>query len=285
MVPRLKPILKKSAYWMLPQGVKDLLRQSYQRLQSLSPEAKSILAHNAELKDAHRGKRCFVLATGPSIKNHDLSLLEGEICISVANFFVHNDFYRISPLYHCIPPLHPPLTDEDGLRWFRQMEPYMDRTVLILGYTDRRLIEINRLFCNQKINYLRFGDSWEKPTNRSFDLMCPLPNCQSVCITALMIALYIGCSDIYLLGTDHTTFNLDTGQYDYGHFYDGEAKNELGEQAAPDDLETEFRATAELWRQYKLLREYARTKNSAIYNATGRGILDLFPRVDYKKLF
>ncbi len=171
MTPRLQSMLKGAAYWMLPQGAKDILRKSYQRLRALSPDAKSLLAHNAELKDAHRGKRCFVLATGPSIKNHDLSLLEGEICISVANFFVHNDFHRIRPLYHCIPPLHQPLTDEDGLRWFRQMEPHMDRTALILGYTDRRLVEINRLFCSQKVYYLRFGDFWGKPTNRLFDLM------------------------------------------------------------------------------------------------------------------
>jgi len=102
---------------------------------------------------------------------------------------------------------------------------------------------------------------------------------------ALMVALYIGCSEIYLLGTDHTTFKLDTGEYDYRHFYDGEAKNELGEEGGPSDLENDFRCSAELWRQYKVLRAYARIKDIAIFNATGGGILDLFPRVDYKSLF
>jgi hypothetical protein len=282
MPPRLRSFIKEATYWVLPEGAKDMLKRSYKKLQTLSPDARSILERNAELKDKHLGNRCFILATGPSIKNHDLSLLEGEICISVANFFVHSDFNKVKPLYHCIPPLHEPLTDEDGLRWFRKMEPYMDQTNLILGYSDSQLIELNSLFNNQKIYYLQFGDSWHKPANQSLELTYELPACQSVSIMALMVAIYIGCSDIYLLGTDHTVFKFDTGQYDYGHFYD---KNDLGEQEVPDDMENEFRAMADLWRQYKYLRTLARTEHCMIYNATGGGFLDLFQRVDYKTLF
>ena len=192
MLPLLKSAIKGTAHWLLPDGAKDILRQCYLRLQSISPDARSTLARNAELKGKHQGKRCFILATGPSIKNHDLSLLENEICISVANFFVHSDFSKIRPLYHCNTHLHKPLTDEDGLRWYRQMEPYMDQTNLILGYPDKQLIELNRLFNNQEIYYLRFGDSWDKPANQSFDLTCQLPGCQSVSIMALMVAIYIG---------------------------------------------------------------------------------------------
>ena len=161
----------------------------------------------------------------------------------------------------------------------------MDRTTLILGYSDKQLIELNRLFNNQEIYYLRFGDSWDKPANQSFDLTCQLPGCQSVSIMALMVAIYIGCSDIYLLGTDHTVFKLDTAQFDYVHFYDGEAKSDYFEHVAPDDMEDEFRAIANLWRQYKYLRTLVNKKNVTISNATGSGILDLFPRVDYKTLF
>ena len=54
---------------------------------------------------------------------------------------------------------------------------------------------------------------------------------------------------------------MNTGQYDYGHFYDGEAKNYLGEQVAPDDMENQFRALAKLWRQYKQLRIVPNKKN------------------------
>jgi len=108
---------------------------------------------------------------------------------------------------------------------------------------------------------------------------------------ALILAIYIGCSEIYLLGTDHTVFSTDSGQYDYGHFYDGEVKESLGEkyayweQEAPDDMENEFEALAKLWRQYKYLRTVANKKNVTISNATGSGILDIFPRVEYKSLF
>ena len=75
MNPLLESTTKWALHWLLPNGAKDILRQCYQRLQSMFPDARSTLARNAELKGKHKGKRCFILATGPSIRNHDLSLL------------------------------------------------------------------------------------------------------------------------------------------------------------------------------------------------------------------
>lgn len=280
-------IARKVAYWTIPPGITQLLYCALtgyfgqrSRLSSEeTAEETAILQPNRELCNRHVGERCFILATGPSISKQDLSLLEGELCISVANFFVHPEFARIRPRYHCVAPLHPPFTDEDGIRWFRSMEPHMGHTTLVLSYSDKRLVDKNGLFAGREVRYVRFGADWTDISKNGLDLSRLVPGPQSVSIMALMVALYIGCSEIYLLGVDHTSFNPNTGKYDYRHFYDRGA-NRLGELSPPEDLEWQFLSGWRLWSQYKALRSVALTNSVAIYNATAGGILDVFPRVN-----
>jgi hypothetical protein len=101
---------------------------------------------------------------------------------------------------------------------------------------------------------------------------------------ALMSALYLGFHEIFLIGTDHTFFNLADGRYDYQHFYDDPKANALGKEPPAEDLENIFNCQATLWQQYKALRALARAKGVSIYNASAGGILDLFPRVRLEEL-
>jgi hypothetical protein len=281
-------ILKRIAYWLLPQGIYGLLRDWRDRYlpEVKRAEAQKVISENRQFKNLYQGKRCFILACGPSIKGLDLSPLAGEICISVANFFVHPEFKRIQPKFHCIAPLHPPFTDEDGIRWFKDMEKHINETGLLLSFTDRPLITKNNLLRNQKVRYLHFKDRWENPMNQDFNLDDIVPGCQSVSVMALMAALYLGCSEIFLIGIDHTFLDQNSGKYDYKHFYEaGKGINALGEDSEPADLESQFWCNGNLWKQYKILRKLADDKKIKIYNASPGGILDLFPRVKFETLF
>ena len=44
-----------------------------------------------ELKNSEKGKRCFIIGTGSSIKEQNLTLLKDEIVIGVGGLFMHND--------------------------------------------------------------------------------------------------------------------------------------------------------------------------------------------------
>jgi hypothetical protein len=150
--------------------------------------------------------------------------------------------------------------------------------------SDRSLVRQGGVLQAVPVHYLAFGHSSEWQCNPRGQLDRLLPGVSSVSIMALLVALYLGCREIYLLGTDHTSFNLSTGQYAYNHFYTGQARNSLGEQPPPADLESEFASNAALWRQYKLVREIAREMNVSIQNASAGGLLDVFPRIDLKEL-
>jgi hypothetical protein len=268
------------AYWTVPPGILDLCLGT-PRPEHRRPSAgeSAELENNVELQDKHRGQRVFILASGPSIKTQDLSVLRGEHCISVSNFFVHPAFPEIRPRYHCIAPLHPPFTAEDGARWFRQMDPFMIETTLLLGVSDKPLVQSRGLLTQRTVRYLNFSAEWGDRSNPEFHLSRPLPIPQSVSIMALMAALYLGFNEIFLLGTDHTFFNPADGSYDYQHFYADPKANALGKDPPTADLEDNFRCQATLWHQYKMLRAFAQSRGVTIYNASAGGILDLFPRV------
>lgn len=247
--------------------------------------ARPVIARNHELHGRHAGERCFILGTSPSMVGLDLTFLKDELCVSVASFFLHPDFELIRPRYHCVAPSHAPFTAEEIAGWFARMEPVMSETTPFLGFTDKRLVDEHKLFRNRDVRYLYTPDAWETSTNPTFDLSRPLPQCMSVSLLALMVALDLGCSEIYLLGIDHTQPILDGGFVEYPHFYANDDPSALRLEDQHGDLETHFFSQVMLWRQYKLLRTRAQGLGVAIANASPGGILDLFPRVQYESLF
>ncbi|GAH32608.1 unnamed protein product, partial [marine sediment metagenome] len=49
-----------------------------------------------DLKDIHRGERCFVIATGPSLLKTDFSLIKDEILFGVNTFYRGFDEFGIN---------------------------------------------------------------------------------------------------------------------------------------------------------------------------------------------
>lgn len=62
---------------------------------------RKIVSKNKELKNKHKGERCFILLNGPSIKNHDLSLLKNEITFACNHFYQSDLANEINPTYYC----------------------------------------------------------------------------------------------------------------------------------------------------------------------------------------
>jgi hypothetical protein len=100
-----------------------------------------------------------------------------------------------------------------------------------------------------------------------------------------MLALYMGCKTIYLLGTEHDHFI--TGNYTYFYERSPMTGKDSGTNAAGRVVMArydELHAFARLWRQYRWLRHCATEAGATIYNATDGGALDEFHRVDFGAL-
>jgi hypothetical protein len=250
-------------------------------------EYKNVIEDNAKFYNLHKGKRCFVLCTGSSVRYLDLKKLKGEYSIAVSNFYMHQDYNIVKPSIYCMPQLTytDKFTKELGKKHLEKVEQEAGDTQFFFSISERDLIEENLLYRGKRVNYLYFtpmGQEYEE-----VDLTLKTMGVYSVPIMCLELAIYMGFQEIYLVGTEHG--ELTKGRYDY--FYNrkdnmvGHADDFIGMNGDIISYERVLPCIFRLWEQYKIMREIATQKGINIYNATRGGQLDVFDRVDYDTLF
>jgi hypothetical protein len=105
-------------------------------------------------KDSFRGKRCFIVATGPSLANRNLSFLKDEIILSVNLAPLTLDIFGIKPLFNIVA---------DKFHYIRFKEVHKKLTykksikkIIVASACDnfpKELIDKNTFFFQK--NYLR----------------------------------------------------------------------------------------------------------------------------------
>jgi hypothetical protein len=275
--------------WLLPYSLYIRLADRHRRrAEALRYEREygamqRLAAPNAALRGIHKAERCFILCNGPSVKTQNLLPLAGEIVISVSNGYLHPDYMKFSPRYHCIPQItYGRLTETDVVTWFREMHDHLGDAEMILSTTEESLVRRHGLFPGRKVHYVFLHNSLdEHPDGAIPDLATAIPRVESVPILCLMAAMYMGFDRLYLVGTDHDQFK--SGTYTY-FFQDWSLRGKDPDVTPEGKVLTphfeEFQQLVRLWKQYRALRNIAEVNGIGIFNATAGGELDEFPRVN-----
>lgn len=248
----------------------------------------SILNKNRKFKNIHTGKRLFVLCCGPSIQKMNLTVLKDEITMAVHSFYLHKDIYDIQPKYYCNAQwgYNEKMTKELELQYIKELKRHVGKSQYFFSVMEKDLIEKSSIFQSEELNYYFYGIN--SFLYEDIDICQGIMPPQSVSILCLQLALYMGFKEIYLLGTEHDTLNSNY----YKHFYsvsdsiiskESEETDEDGN--LNDTFEHQLFCIYNLWEQYKVIKKIAEKNNIKIYNATLGGRLDLFERVDFKKMF
>lgn len=216
-----------------------------------------------KFKNIHKGQRCFIVATGPSLRICDLDTLynNGEICISVNGIFKAFNQTKWRPNYYMI-------SDTDGgsiweneiLRMDIQAKFVSD---IICCFRDKHYDNIYKWhFIHQTNddNVPSFSDDFACGGYRGYTIVYE---------GALQLAVYMGFREIYLVGTDCTISP------------DGKTPHFVADYAEdPGHLFLD-----EIMLAYQTAKQYADSHGIKIYNATRGGALEIFPRVDFDSLF
>jgi len=255
---------------------------------------KDLVAKNIELKDKHKGERCLILGSGPSIKKEDLKPLKDEVVFALNNFYVHEDFDTImsgtKAKYYMTAPIHPPQSEGEWKEWFKDMESKMPKNTNMLfglnGYDGniKYIFEKYDIFQKHNINWYFAGVPYSQDVfnKNAMDITKPIYSGEAVSIYTLILAIYMGFDEIYLLGMDHDYF-----------LYDDESQMRMYNSAKHQNNEFErtFGNTFyinEFLRQYNIFSKYKSfldNSDSKIYNASNGGILKIFPKVKFEGLF
>lgn len=256
--------------WILPPKVWSLFKYLFS---SKSFQVDNDIVQNAELKDKYNQiRRCFILATGPSINEESLQLLKGEFCISVSNFFVHPLYNELKPKFHVFAPLHPPIKQNQYLEWINDaINKTSFNNTFVMSNSDKEFLDINISSSQSKLYYNTGGTF-------PVDFSKRLPPIQTVVHIAIYLAIYMGINEIYLLGVDHS-WVLHYGESK--HFY-AENEHKLVQQNysewIEEDIGKEFKNNAILWDIYRDIRNYCKTINVNIVNLTKGSLLDIYEK-------
>jgi len=252
------------------------------------PRAKHIVQTNYELKNRHQGQRCFIMGNGPSLNRQNLLPLKNEVIFSVSSGYLHEDYKKLKPRYHCVPQLTytKKMTSDVALEWFEEMDTQIGDAEIFLDLQEYKLVHDHQIFSNRPMHFLAMGQRYPSFLSHaipSLDSIMLRP--QSVPIMALQIALYMGFKEIYLVGVDHDWFITKNYHYAFEPtVLKGKDFSVTQDQKISSTLLDDLPMIERLWSQYRALRHVAEANNVSIYNATDGGMLDEFPRVDLQEV-
>ena len=219
-----------------------------------------------KFKNKHKGKRCFIIATGPSLTFEDLEVLKNnkEICISM------NTIVDVLPLTKWRPTYYAVL-DAIGLELWEEKIKAVDCEASFIADSSINF-DYETLPDNAHIYHVLTGK--EIYRGKYFSEQCSdfIYNKGTITYVCMQLAVYMGFEKIYLLGVD---FNYKSQM---GNYLKNDNETIQSEQYIKiSDYYVE--------RAYKIAREYADSHGIKIYNATRGGKLEVFERVNFDTLF
>lgn len=227
----------------------------------------------AKLKNAYKNrKRCFIVATGPSLKIEDLDILHknNELCISVNKVYLSFTQTKWRPEFLIVSDPFIPDANIDDLF-------YADVEYKLIG--DGANAFWNQVVPNEN-NIFRLHvdcrDYVSELPKFSYDVSYGLYNGRTVTYACLQLAMYLGITEIYLLGVDCSY--KKTKDDDENHFIKGYSATNT---VAPNGTGTYMLQH----NAYKKAKQVADEAGVKIYNASRYTELDVFERVDFDSLF
>lgn len=223
-----------------------------------------------KFKNIHKGERCFIIATGPSLLLQDVEKLQDEITFGVNSIIGFFDKTTWRPTYYGIIDANTyaaiDISRLEGLNvvFYHSVLPYPYKNgfkvPVRLSQTCYHDSDLQKKY-PQLFPWTKFSE----------DIVKGVWDGRTVVYSMLQIAAYMGFSEIYLLGAD----------CDY-----------KGKERHAKDLEYDSKATIMdpnvvvkyMIECYKVADIYQKTHNIKIYNATRGGMLEVFERVDLDKV-
>ena len=226
-----------------------------------------------EMRGLHKGKRCFIIATGPSLKVEDVECLSNEITIALNSFYRIYDKTEFRPTYYaCLDPdVQKNLIDN----YNGELKSLAKNMVFMNSIVNERKAGVNYLpYCYQNHWFKVFAPNFDYSKNLRYteDLLFGCYDKYTITTAAIDIAIHLGCKEIYLIGVDCNY----SGQKNY--FIDP-GKNAF----KPDEIQA-FLVQKAMMAGYKFLEEETKKRGIKIYNATRGGMLEEFERVCFENI-
>lgn len=276
----------------------NLIRQTRTRAKHIffDREALKFLLKNKQIANHYAGKRCFILGNGPSLKLYDLSVLENEFVFAV------NDFVRF-PLVDVVKPncyvLADPKffelksTDEQDRLFSEKIAdlPKVSKDIMFFAPLSARK-QVSEYGWDKKIDiryfnsYTHFYDDYDQEID--FTKMVPLM--QNVVQYCIMLAIYMGFTEIYMLGTDQTNIFGNLKAYmsseisEYAYELKGDEKKWKHQKLIEHPLVDTLRGYARIFELFDELGKYARVRGIKLFNCAPETLVQGIDKFNFDEI-
>lgn len=250
------------------------------------------------LKDRFKGKRCFIMGNGPSLNQTPLENLENDFVWGVNR--CHLLYNRISwrPQFYCavdhrVTPHIAPEIDRLSNKLPDNLFFLPNQYSKLRDWNDRE----NIIWTTEKLQDPKLGPDGYFSTNPPSFLRTP----NTVTITCIQLAVYMGFNPIYLIGCDASWHIPDGYASGTGSVRDpgtGEIIKEFELTMEVDEdhnhFHPEYFKKGDPWTApnlmgqiygYQQVQEKCTNLGVQIYNSTVEGNLEVFPRKQFSDLF
>ena len=248
---------------------------------------------NEKLRDKYRGKRCFILGNGESLRQKNLALLKDEVV------FVTNGFYKCEACAEVEPNYYLLVDDaffkgklgHDLLAGIECLKEYEHKPEFIVPYSMVPVIQEDYKWNRwTNVYYIDAGMSFHKGYNKQWDMTQIVAAPQCVVQVAMLAATFMGFEEIYLLGVEQTnifdTINMYLGIGPSNYVYAEEKSSDSWMQLRTlHTLDEQLRGYARIFELYKEIYRYCRNMGVEIYNCTPESLIDSIPKKEYESLF
>jgi hypothetical protein len=219
-----------------------------------------------KFKDLHKGKRCFIACTGPSLNDINMTLLKKEIIFGLNRGYLKKEM----PITYLVS------TDpEIETQYRKELENYNKCKAKFSFNKLKNSISLNCTLSNPIF---------------SSDLSKPFWRGHSVTSVAIHIAYYMGFRIVYIIGMDHSYNHKAAQPLPFGHhkyLKDNLDINHFSCNYISKNIVFSEVNLKGLELAYSIATKYYESNNRKLYNASTRTKLseDIMPRVNFESIF
>lgn len=264
-------------------------------------DVKVNLKANVELKNKYHGKRCFIFGNGPSLKKLDFSKFENEYTFTVNQLPKNPNFDKLKTTFHMYADENffnldfSKPEDIEIIETMKKINTKDNKPICFYKNTAYEMIKQSGLDEILDIRYYAQGcwELWDPKCYFSFDDL--VPGFGTVVHYCICLAVYMGFSEIYLLGCDCTGIinaiegwmnleNSDNQNLQYA--YDvSETEKKVHQRGHMNcSMKDEFFGWGHLFNDYEKLRDYCAHKGVKLYNATWPTLLQSIEMVNIEDI-
>lgn len=249
------------------------------------------IRRNTRWKNRYRGKRCFILGNGPSLKDVRFSDLQEEYVFTVNQLMRREDFKDLHANFHLWSDFRffdvdpDDEGDQELLRVMRSLNTEGNQPECFIPADFIDFAKKYGLMDSLRMNFFKVNLAFYEHFQEPIDFAKYLPSQASVVVYAIMLAIYMGFEEIYLLGCDTTGIVVfvksilqANDSADYAYQLSNAEKARMTKMAENATMEGNARSYWELLRSYRILYEYCSKRGITLVNCSSSTVIGSIPR-------